>query len=241
VLGPPDPPTPHNPDEWIKRFATLPLMYQPGERWQYNVPALVLGVLLARAADQPLGELFRTRIFEPLGMHQTGFSLPAELAEQLPSYYMTSFETGKLELKDVSTPEEWSGPPVFPSGASGLASTVDDFLAFGRLLLHKGTFDGHRLMSEASVELMTTNYLMPEQIASSGPLLGDRGWGFGMGVATEPDEAWPVPGRYGWTGGYGTTWFNDPHRGIVAIALTQVSDFLWNGGLAEFEKQVAAI
>jgi CubicO group peptidase (beta-lactamase class C family) len=63
VLGPPDPPTPHNPDEWIKRFATLPLMYQPGERWQYNVPALVLGVLLARAADQPLGELFRTRIF----------------------------------------------------------------------------------------------------------------------------------------------------------------------------------
>jgi len=78
-------------------------------------------------------------------------------------------------------------------------------------------------------------------MAGAGPILGDRGWGFGVGVVTEPDADWPVPGRYGWSGGYGTTWFNDPHRGIVAIAMTQVSNFLWNGGLAEFETLVAGI
>src|ERR1700694_1284157 len=78
VMGPPDPRTPHHPDEWLKRFATLPLMYQPGERWQYNTGSLVLGVLVARAARKHLADFFRTRIFEPLGMNDTGFSMPAE-------------------------------------------------------------------------------------------------------------------------------------------------------------------
>jgi CubicO group peptidase (beta-lactamase class C family) len=240
VLGQPDPPTPHSPDEWIKRFATQPFMYQPGERWQYNVGSLVLGVLVARAAGQPLGDFFRTRIFEPLGMHKTGFWLPAELTQSLPSHYMTNFETGQLELRTVSTPDEWTRPPAFPSGAGGLVSTVDDFLAFASLLLNKGVHDGQRLLSEKSVELMTTNHLTPDQMANGGPILGGRGWGFGMGVVTAPDADWPVPGRYGWAGGYGTSWFTDPHRGIVAIAMTQVSDFLWNGGLDEFDKLVAA-
>ena len=240
VLGEPDPRTPHAPDEWIRRFGTLPLMYQPGERWQYNVGSLVLGVLVARVARQSLDELFRTRIFEPLGMRETGFWLPAELTQKLPGYYMTNFKTGQMELRQVSTPEEWTRPPVFPSGAGGLVSTVDDFLAFARMLLNRGvSADGRRLLSEQSVELMTTNHLTPGQIASAGPILGGRGWGFGVGVVTEPDAEWPVPGRYGWAGGYGTTWFNDPQRGIVAMAMTQVSDFLWNGGLVEFEKLVA--
>jgi CubicO group peptidase (beta-lactamase class C family) len=241
VLGQPDPRTPHAVDEWIRRFGTLPLMHQPGERWQYNAGSLVLGVLLARVAGQPLGDLFSTRIFEPLGMHETGFWLPAELTQKLPAYYMASAETGQLEERNVSTPDEWTRPPVFPSGAGGLVSTVDDFLAFARMLLSKGVHDGKRLLSERSVEVMTTNHLTPEQMAGAGPILGGRGWGFGVGVVTEPDADWPVPGRYGWSGGYGTTWFNDPHRGIVAIAMTQVSNFLWNGGLAEFETLVAGI
>lgn len=239
ALTRPDPRTPHTPDEWIKRFGTLPLLAQPGERWHYNVASLVLGVLLARVAGQSLDELFRARIFEPLEMHETGFWLPLEITRRLPSYYMTNFETGQLELRDVSTPAEWASPPALPSGAGGLLSTIDDFLAFARLLLNNGAYDGRRLLSEESVKLMTTNHLTPEQIAGGGPLLGGRGWGFGMGVATEPDAEWPVPGRYGWSGGYGTTWFNDPHRGIVAVAMTQVSDFLWNGGLAEFDRLVA--
>ena len=88
---------------------------------------------------------------------------------------------------------------------------------------------------------MTRNHLTPDQMATAGMILGGRGWGYGVAVVTEPDGAWPVPGRYGWAGGYGTDWFNDPHRQIVALAMTQVSDFLWNGGLAEFDALVGSL
>src|SRR5258705_1907667 len=87
MTGPPDPRTPHGPDEWIRRFGTLPLMYQPGERWQYNVPAFVLGVLVARAAGQPLPEVLTERVFAPLGMVDTGFHLPAAKVDRLASWY----------------------------------------------------------------------------------------------------------------------------------------------------------
>jgi CubicO group peptidase (beta-lactamase class C family) len=240
-LSQPDPRTPHTPDEWIKLFGSLPLMSQPGERWQYNVGSLVLGVLLARVANQSLGDLLRERIFEPLSMRTTGFWLPLEVTRSLPSYYMTNFETDKLELQRLSTPEEWSHPPAFPSGAGGLVSTVDDYLEFARMLLNRGSHAGRRLLSEASVEAMTTNQLTPEQMASGGPVLGGGGWGLGMAVVVNPDEGWPVPGRYGWAGGYGTDWFNDPHRGIVAIVMTQVSDFNWGGGLGEFTTLVGGV
>ena len=239
VMGPPDPRTSHDPDEWIKRFGTLPLMYQPGERWQYNTGSLVLGVLIARASGQPLAQFFRTRIFEPLGMSETGFSMPGEKTSRLPSYYMTDFQTGKLQLQTLSAPSEWTNPPAFPSGAAGLLSTVDDYLAFARLLLNEGIHQNERLLSKKSVALMTTNHLTPEQIATGDPVLAGHGWGFGMAVVTTPDEAFPVPGRYGWNGGYGTSWFNDPSRGLIAMAMTQTSDILFNGTVDEFEQLAA--
>src|SRR5712691_11390683 len=90
VMGPPDPRTPHDPDEWIKRFGALPLEYQPGERWQYNTGSLVLSVLVARASGQPLAEFMRCRVFEPLGMKDTGFLISAEQSRRLPSNYMTN-------------------------------------------------------------------------------------------------------------------------------------------------------
>ncbi len=240
ALGPPEPRAPHDPDEWIRRFGTLPLMYQPGERWQYNVGTLILGVLLARAARQPLGDLLRERLFEPLGMTETGFWLPAERAAQLPAYYMTDEATGKLTEQLSTPPELWSSPPVFPSGSGGLVSTADEFHAFARMLLRRGVHGGTRLLSEQSVELMTTNRLTPEQIAGAGMLLEGSGWGLGMGVTVTPQMPGGRPGQYGWSGGYGTTWFNDPHEDLTAIALTQVSDFLWSGARAEFQQAVYA-
>ena len=236
VMGPPDPRTPHTPDEWMKRFATLPLMFQPGERWVYNTGSLVLGVLVARAAGLPLGEVLKTRIFEPLGMSETGFWMPASEVSRMPSQYMTNFQTGTLELQTVSDPLVWTVPPPFPSGAGGLLGTIDDYLAFARMLLNKGVGNGKRVLSERSVELMTTNHLTSAQIATGGPLLGEVGWGFGMAVVTEPDDVSSTPGRYGWAGGYGTDWFNDPSQNLIAIVMTQTSDFLWNGGLVEFSK-----
>jgi len=239
VMGPPDPRTPHDPDQWIERFGTLPLMYQPGERWQYNAGSLVLGVLVARAAGQPLEAFLRTRIFEPLGIKETGFSMPAEQTHRLPSQYTTDFQTGKVKLQTLTGTDVWTRPPAFPSGAGGLVSTVDDYLAFARLLLNKGLYRHERLLSQRSVEMMTTNHLTPEQIAGGGLLLSGSGWGFGMAVAVAPDRVSPVPGRYGWSGGYGTTWFNDPHRQLVAIAMTQTDGFLFNGGLTEFDELAA--
>lgn len=239
VMGPPDPRTPHDPDEWLRRFATLPLMYQPGERWQYNTGSLVLSVLVARASRQPLADFFKTRIFEPLDMKETGFSMPVEQTGRLPSQYMTNFQTGKMEVQTQSGPSVWTRSPAFPSGAAGLVSTADDYLQFARLLLNEGVHRNQRLLSQELVRLMTTNHLTPEQMAGGGPVLGGQGWGFGMAVATAPDEVSPIAGRYGWNGGYGTYWFNDPTEGLVAIAMTQTSDVLFNGAMTEFAKLAA--
>jgi CubicO group peptidase (beta-lactamase class C family) len=236
VMGPPDPRTPHSPDEWLKRFGTLPLMYQPGERWQYNTGSLVLSVLVARASGRPLADSFETRVFEPLGMKDTGFSMSADKSSRLPTQYQTNFQTGKMELQTQSGPSVWTKPPAFPSGAAGLLSTMDDYLAFARLLQSEGTHQNKRLLSKESVRLMTTNHLTPEQMAGGGPVLGGQGWGFGMAVVTASDEVSPVPGRYGWNGGYGTFWCNDPSRGLVAIAMSQTSDILFNGTTTEFAK-----
>lgn len=235
MLGPPEPRTVHDPDEWIRRFGTLPLMYQPGEHWNYNVGTLVLGVLLARAAGQPLGDLLRERLFDPLGMAETGFWLPEARARELPSQYQTDPETQQMTEQAQTGPEVWGRPPVFPSGSGGLVSTADEFLIFARLLLDRGVHGGTRLLSEKSVELMTMNHLTPEQIAGGGMILSGSGWGLGMGVTVEPHEVTGRPGQYGWSGGYGTTWFNDPHERLTGIALTQVSDFLWSGALTEFD------
>jgi len=234
MTGPPEPRTPHGPDEWIRRFGTLPLMGQPGEQWRYNAPALVLGVLVARAAGQPLGDFFAERVFAPLGMAQTGFHLPAADADRLPDCYLTNFASGVMEPYPLSPPELWTAPPAFPSGAAGLVSTVDDYFAFAQLMRGNGVYQGRRLLSERSVDLMTTNVLTDEQIARGGMLLGGRGWSYGMSVAVRPDDVSDVPGRYGWEGGSGTSWFNHPGLDLVAILLTQVSDVLFNGTLTEF-------
>jgi CubicO group peptidase (beta-lactamase class C family) len=240
VMAQPDPRTPLGPDEWIRRFGTLPLMWQPGQRWQYNTAALVLGVLIARAAGEGLENVLRKRIFQPLGMKHTGFSLPPADASRLPGLYLGNPQTGQLEPQPGSSPDEWSRPPAFPSGAAGLASTIDDYLAFGRFLLNRGVHRGRRLLSAGSVRLLTTNHLTPQQLTEAGPaLLAGRGWGYGMAVSVTPDAV-SGPGRYGWDGGYGATWFNDPHRDLTAIALTQTVDFLFNGASDEFQRLAAA-
>ena len=91
-------------------------------------------------------------------------------------------------------------------------------------------------MCSSDLQLMTTNHLTPEQMAAGGPVLGGQGWGFCMAVVTIPDDVSAIPGRYGWNGGYGTFWFNDPNRSLVAIAMTQTTDVLFNGTTTEFAK-----
>lgn len=236
ALGKPEPRTAHDVDEWMRRFGTLPLIYQPGERWNYNTGSHLLGVLLARATGRPLCDVLRERLFDPLGMSGTGFWLPAARAGELPAQYQTDPETSLPSENTDTGPDVWTRPPSFPSGAGGLASTIDDLLGFARMLLDGGVHGGTRLLSEQSVEAMTTNHLTPEQIAAARPLLDGSGWGYGLAVTVAPDDISAVPGRYGWSGGYGTTWFNDPHERLIGIALTQVGDFLSSGALHEFQQ-----
>src|SRR6266851_4296987 len=147
-MGPPSPSSMPAPDEWIRRLGQLPLMHQPGERWMYNTGSDVLGVLLARASGQPLETFLRERLFEPLEMRDTGFSVPAASLDQL-------------------TTEQ--------KAASSLIS---------------GFLDGN-------------------------------GWGFGVSVVTRRDDIAAVPGRYGWDGGLGTSWYSDPREEMVIILMTQ--------------------
>jgi len=221
-FGPPVPPTPHAPDEWMRRLGTLPLMFQPGERWLYGTGSHVLGVLIARAAGQPLETFFRERIFEPLGMRDTAFSVPAAKLDRLASCYRGDRATGALALEDGVDGSLWSRPPVFPDAGAGLVSTVDDYLAFGQMLLNQGVLGGERLLSRLSVETMTTDQMMPGQAVGAEYLPGDgAGWGFGVSIVNRRDGVAAVPGSYGWNGGFGTSWSNDPEEGMVTILMTQ--------------------
>ena len=223
-MGPPRPQAEPAPDEWIRRLGTLPLMYQPGERWMYDTGSDVLGVLIARAAGQGLETFLRARLFEPLGMKDTGFSVPTAKLDRLATSYWTNPASGAREVYDGAEGGEWSRPPAFPSAAGGLVSTVDDYLAFGRMLLNRGRHGGERILSRLSVEAMTADQLTPEQKALSGLVPGfwdSRGWGFGVSVITRRDGVAAVPGRFGWDGGLGTSWSTDPTEELVGILMTQ--------------------
>jgi CubicO group peptidase (beta-lactamase class C family) len=212
-----EPQVPPPPDEWMRRLSTLPLLYQPGERWLYNNGADVLGVLIARAAGQSLDAFLSERVFEPLGMVDTGFSVAN--IHRFGTCYATS-PTGERFVYDPPD-GQWAKPPPFPSGAAGLVSTVDDVRSFGRMLLSGGRLpDGSRLLSRASIDAMTTDQI---DVASGapGPLPdGSQGWGFGVGVQVRRSGLGPAIGAYGWAGGMGSMWTNDPGNELVGVMLT---------------------
>jgi CubicO group peptidase (beta-lactamase class C family) len=218
--GGPKPATPHAPDEWLSRFATLPLMHQPGERWMYNTGSLLLGILITRVTGHPLEVFMRDRIFEPLGMNDIGFSVPPAKLGRLATSYAPN-DSGELALYDDPADSQWAMPPVFPDGAGGLVSTIDDYLTFGQMLLNKGKLGNERLLSRLSVEAMTTDQLAPEQKIGAEDFLQANGWGFGVAVVTQRDNISAVPGQFGWAGGLGTLWTSDPVEEMVTILLTQ--------------------
>jgi CubicO group peptidase (beta-lactamase class C family) len=207
TIGPPDPPVPPDPDTWIARLGSLPLLAQPGERWLYNTGAQVLGVLAARAAGQPFSEVLRTRLFEPLGMRDTGF-WTAETHRLATAYQPTPDGLAVWDEPDG----KWSRPPRFGDGAAGLVSTADDLLAFARMLLGGGA----PVLAPGAVRAMTTDQLTPAQKARGGLLPGffdGRSWGFCQAVYAS--------GAFGWDGGLGTSWLVDPARDLTVIVLTQ--------------------
>jgi CubicO group peptidase (beta-lactamase class C family) len=213
-----------SPDEFMKRFGGLPLIHQPGEQWLYHSGSDILGVLIARVSGKSLEAFLTERIFAPLGMKDTGFSVPKSKLDRLPASYVTDPKTGERIVFDEAHGGKFSKPPIFESGGGGLVSTVDDYLAFGRMMLNMGRHGRERILSRLSVELMTTDHITAAQKAVSAffPNFWDnQGWGFGMSIITRRDDLAGVPGRYGWHGGYGTSAYMDPKEDLVGILMTQ--------------------
>lgn len=222
--GPPRPDGMPEPDEWMRRLGTLPLMHQPGEKWMYNTGSDVLGVLIARASGQRLDAFLAERLFEPLGMRDTGFRVPPEKIDRFATAYRTDFQTGEDVVYDPAEGGQWSRPPAFPAGGAGLVSTVDDFLAFAQTLLNGGRYGNVRILSRPSVETMTADHLTPAQKVAAGlfdEFFETHGWSFGMSVVTRRTGPAGSVGTYGWDGGFGSSWRTDPREEMTGILLTQ--------------------
>lgn len=215
---------PGTPDEFMKRLGNLPLAFQPGERWQYHMSAEILGVLIARVSGRSFGTFLRERLFEPLGMKDTGFFVPEAMIDRLPTCYGTDFPSTELIVLDEARGGQMAREPLFEAGAGGLVSTVDDMLAFGQMMLNNGVYGRERILSRPTIELMTMDQLTPEQKAAS-PFFedywNDHGWGLGLGLVTRRSDVANVPGRYGWDGAFGTSWYVDPKEGLVGILMLQ--------------------
>ncbi|MGV9776894.1 serine hydrolase domain-containing protein, partial [Streptosporangium sp. NPDC003464] len=229
----PDLPEPMpEPDEWMRRLGALPLMYQPGERWQYHISDDLLGVLVARVTGRPFETFLRERVFDPLGMKDTAFHVPAGKIDRLPPLYAPDAQSGEFHVWDEAAGGRVSRPPAFQGGGGGLVSTVDDYHAYFRMLLNHGMHGGERILSRPAVELMTTNRLTPEQQAARHAMATNNvhmsfgqgqhgGWGFGMAVRTYRGDYAPI-GQFGWDGGAGTSTYADPDNQLTGILLTQV-------------------
>jgi CubicO group peptidase (beta-lactamase class C family) len=207
TFGPPQPDSMPDPDTWMARLGELPLLAQPGERWLYQTGSQLLGVLASRAAGVPFPEVLHERLLGPLGMDDTTFytSDTGRLA--------TAYVKQECRLEVSDPPDgQWSHPPAFPDGGAGLLSSVDDLVAFGRMLLRRGS----PVLQAATVGEMTHDQLTPAQRANVRPgfsFLDGRGWGYGVSIRDD--------GSYGWEGGLGTTWWNVPSQDLTVVVLTQ--------------------
>jgi CubicO group peptidase (beta-lactamase class C family) len=207
TFGPPQPATTPDPETWMARLGELPLLAQPGERWLYQSGSQVLGVLASRAAGASYAEVLRQRLLGPLGMNDTAFHTTDT------SRLATAYENRDGQLVVSDRPDgQWSRPPAFHDGAAGLVSSVDDIVAFGRMLMRGGS----PVLKSATVAEMTRDQLTAAQRANVWPgfsFLDDRGWGYGLSVLDD--------GRYTWDGGLGTTWSNVPSQDLTVVVLTQ--------------------
>jgi CubicO group peptidase (beta-lactamase class C family) len=225
-----------DPGAWLQRVADLPLMFQPGTRWHYGISTDVLGALIQRISGMSLEAFFRTRIFEPLEMNDTGFVVPSEKLGRLSVAYAIDPVTRQRVVEDHPASSRFAKPERFQNGGGGLVSTADDYLRFARLLLGRGRLQGNaderargpRLLSHRSIDLMRTNFLSRDQrrIPAFGQIVW-AGQGFGLGLAIVDDPAqqrtlgYRSTGSFGWPGALGTSWFADPVENMIGIMLIQ--------------------
>jgi CubicO group peptidase (beta-lactamase class C family) len=210
--------------ELVAGLAQLPLAYQPGKKWQYSIVSDLQGYVIEKLSGQSLDVFFKTRIFEPLGMKDTGFFVPAENAARLLPVYALDPET--KTVKDVShLAGDYLKSPTLFSGGAGLVTTAHDFARFGQALLNGGELDGVRIAKAETIKLMGSNFL-PEGVWITAPGVGTlTGLGYGAAVSVMVDPtALKSPqgvGTFGWGGAAGTNFWVDPANGVVFVWMIQ--------------------
>lgn len=214
----------------IDDLASIPLEFSPGEAWNYSVSTDVVGYLVEKISGQPFDQFLQQRIFDPLGMHDTGFHVPAAKAHRLAACYAADGKGG-MTLQDDPTTSSFLEPPSFISGGGGLVSTAADYLVFCRALLNRGELGGVRLIAPKTLKLMTANHLpggrdLTEMSRSMFSEATNAGVGFGLGFAVTMDPAKTLlpgsPGEYYWGGAASTAFWIDPAEELITIFMTQL-------------------
>lgn len=210
----------------IDRLSTLPLLYQPGTRWVYSVSVDIQGYLVEKLSGKTFPEFLRSRLFEPLGMRDTGFSVPVEKLPRVATIY--SYDKARAGLAPEPLDPEISKIPGLPSGGGGLYSTAGDYFRFAQMVLNGGESEGHRYVKKSSVDMMRTNVLS-EQALNSNSGIGParfspaQGFGYDFAVVLDPDAAKRQVGKnsFWWWGIAGTWFWIDPTNDLLAIGIIQ--------------------
>jgi CubicO group peptidase (beta-lactamase class C family) len=212
----------------IDKLGKLPLLYQPGTRFNYSVSTDVLGHVVEKVSGQQLDQFYEQRVLEPLGMHDTAFHVAAEKIDRFASNYGPRQVGGGLTVKDAASTSRYLNPPKLYSGGGGLVSTAPDYMKFCQMLLDKGEFNGTRLLKTATVESMTKNQLpdeaYPVRLGGTRPGVG---FGLGFSVVVEKTEWTELChlGEYGWGGAASTHFWISPKDDLAVVLLTQYMPF----------------
>jgi CubicO group peptidase (beta-lactamase class C family) len=218
--------------EMIDQLARIPLDFSPGTAWNYSVSIDVLGYLIEKLSGESFGEFLRRRLFEPLGMVDTGFYVPPDKTERFTSCYQPEIKGHGLKLQDDARESAYATPPKLESGGGGLVSTARDYLRFCRMMLNGGAIDGVQILSPKTTALFSLNYLpegreiadmaLPGMFSES----GYAGVGFSLGCGVNVNVAKTrlpgTTGEYFWGGAAATAFWIDPREELTVVFMTQV-------------------
>lgn len=217
-------------EDLARRAARIPLMFQPGTEWFYSVATDLQALVVRRLSGMGFGEFLRTRIFEPLGMPDTGFHVPADQVHRLAEMYCDDGAGGlRVATEAFDMPiNDYTRPPRFEGGGGGLVSTALDYARFCQMILNRGHLDDVRILLPETVDLMATNAIPDAVLDTTHPLRllpFSRALGFGLdfAIATDPGAAGLAEGKgtLSWGGGGGTWFWIDPENDLVFVGMIQ--------------------
>jgi CubicO group peptidase (beta-lactamase class C family) len=224
--------TPGGLEGMMEQLSKIPLDFSPGAHWNYSVSIDVMGYLVQKCSGMTFGEFLRTRLFEPLGMTDTAFSVPASKMDRFASCYMPK-QGGGLKLQDDAGKSTYAEPPKLESGGGGLVSTLHDYMQICRMMLGGGTLNGVQILSPKTVEMFSMNLLpdgklLTDLVAGEGLFTeaGYNGVGFSIGCGVTIDPALTrtpgSPGEFFWGGAASTAFWIDPKEDLTVVFMTQV-------------------